>query len=168
LVDKHVFNDLLPCRKAKQPYIASFILDRTKETAAIESYISRHSGSSIYSLNKREVSFWRHEWTKFLSVKEWLVSIRDSEMIITDSFHCVCFSLIFQKKFVCIGNKTRGLARLNSLLKIVGLENRIILDSEQLIKSNILNDNINYDDINKCLIHQRNISIEFLKQALVE
>ncbi len=168
LVDKSFFFYFLPQKNTPPPYIASFVLDRTQETEAIESYISRQTGNPIHSLNKHEVGFLGRKWTKFLMIKEWLMKLRDSEMIITDSFHCVCFSLLFQKEFICIVNKTRGLARLNSLLQSVGLQDRIFITIEQLKNSKVLDARINYSEINSRLNNQHQISFDFLKNALAE
>ncbi len=168
LADKNLFYDLLSQRKINESYIASFVLDKNEETDAIESYISKQTDKSIHSLNKREISFLGFKLDKYLSVKEWLMKIKDAEMVITDSFHCVCFSLIFQKQFICIGNQSRGLSRLNSLLQIVGLEDRFFLNLKEVINTNILDTNIDYEQVNNRLESQRQISLDLLKDSLVD
>lgn len=61
-----------------------------------------------------------------LSVEEWLVGIRDASMVICDSFHGVAFSIIFNKEFYVLGNSLRGNSRLNSLLTLFGLNERMV------------------------------------------
>ena len=168
LADKNLFLNLLPQRKKEHQYIASFVLDRTVETEAIESFISRQTGKSITSLNKHEVTFFGRKLNKFISIKEWLMKLRDSEMVITDSFHCVCFSLIFQKNFICIGNKTRGLSRLNSLLKLIEQEDRIFMNLEQVKHSKVWDFGIDYSEVNHRLNKQHKISHDFLKNSFAE
>lgn len=51
---------------------------------------------------------------------------RDADFVITDSFHGTVFSIIFNKSFISIGNKDRGMSRFNSLLSIYELGNRLI------------------------------------------
>ena len=51
-------------------------------------------------------------------------------MVITDSYHGLCFSLIFNKKYLCICNRMRGLERFNSLKKILQLDSRCFVDEE--------------------------------------
>lgn len=53
-----------------------------------------------------------------LTIPEWIAMFRDASYIVTDSFHGTVFSIIFEKKFKCIYNKDRGVARFDSLLKI--------------------------------------------------
>lgn len=60
------------------------------------------------------------------SVEQWLRGFMDAEFVVTDSFHGCVFSILFQKPFVVIGNEKRGMARFHSLLKMFGLEERLI------------------------------------------
>ena len=59
-------------------------------------------------------------------VETWLRAFNDSEFVVTDSFHACVFSILFHKQFVVIGNPSRGLARIHSLLSIFGLEDRLV------------------------------------------
>lgn len=74
------------------------------------------------------------------SVEQWLRGFYDAKFVITDSFHACVFSILFKKPFIVYGNVERGLARFTSLLKVFGLENRLITS---------INDwNNNFSDIN--------------------
>ena len=56
------------------------------------------------------------------SIEQWLNNIRKAEMVMTDSFHGVVFSIIFDKPFLFLGNQRRGNARLVSLLTMLGID----------------------------------------------
>ena len=60
------------------------------------------------------------------SVETWLRGFYDADFVITDSFHACVFSIIFKKQFVVVGNKDRGMSRFESLLKLFGLEDRLV------------------------------------------
>lgn len=60
-----------------------------------------------------------------LTVEEWLAMFRDASFVITDSFHGTVFSIIFNKPFTVLRNEKRGMARLTSLLALLGLERRL-------------------------------------------
>lgn len=64
------------------------------------------------------------------SVTTWLRAFMDAEMTIVDSFHGVIFSILFNKPFWVIGNHKRGMSRFTSLLKIFGLEDRLLDENE--------------------------------------
>ena len=88
-----------------------------------------------------------------------------ADYIITDSFHGTLFSIIFNKKFISIGNKRRGLSRFTSILKQLGLENRLLLDVSDF-SPELLNEDIDWDSVNIKLEVERKESIEFLKNNL--
>ncbi|WP_273838844.1 polysaccharide pyruvyl transferase family protein [Providencia rettgeri] len=102
----------------------------------------------------------------YITVPAWLSYIKDSKLVITDSFHCVCFAIIFNKNFFCIRNKSRGESRLESLLTLLGLENRLLYQNE-LLDATRHQINIDYKDINKRLETLKESSLSFLKNALM-
>lgn len=55
------------------------------------------------------------------SVQEWLGSIRDADCVITDSFHGMCFSLIFGKPFVPLCHTGASPLRILSLFRMFGI-----------------------------------------------
>ncbi|HIF9170566.1 TPA: polysaccharide pyruvyl transferase family protein [Photobacterium damselae] len=97
----------------------------------------------------------------YFTVDEWLRKIKNSNLVITDSFHCVCFSILFEKDFIYYPNDNRGLTRLNSLLKLLGLENRIFNSN----KDDYLND-IDYSQVKLKLLELRKSSMKFLCESL--
>lgn len=60
------------------------------------------------------------------SVTTWLKAYMDADYVVTDSFHGCVFSIIFNRPFWVIGNAGRGMARFTSLLKMFGLEDRML------------------------------------------
>ena len=61
-------------------------------------------------------------------IETWLRAFHDAEFVVTDSFHGCAFSIIFGKPFVAIGNIDRGLSRMQSLLRMFGIEDHLISD----------------------------------------
>jgi hypothetical protein len=99
------------------------------------------------------------------SVVTWLDGFRNAEFVITDSFHGMVFSILFNKQFLVIGNKDRGLSRFASLLKMLQLESRLIYSVENL-DLNLIKNNINYKLVNDIIISERKKSFDFLNNAL--
>lgn len=60
------------------------------------------------------------------TVEDWLSAIYHSDIIITDSFHGCVFSILFHKDFYVMSNKVGGNARIQSLLSLFKLNNRLI------------------------------------------
>lgn len=98
------------------------------------------------------------------SVPEWLASFANADFVVTDSFHGMVFSIIFEKDFMVIGNEDRGLDRFISLLSLLGLEDRLVLNKSQINKENL--EKIDFLKVKEILDEERKISVEFLERAL--
>jgi len=94
------------------------------------------------------------------SIEKWLAGFRDAEYVITDSFHGMVFSIIFNKEFSIVMNHGGGTSRYKSLLSLIGLENRIVNDK------NIVTDCIDWNFINEKIKDLRKQSIDFIKHAM--
>jgi|GEM_PF-49922 len=99
------------------------------------------------------------------TVEGWLTAFRDAAYVVTDSFHGVVFSIIFNKPFVAYGNLERGMARFQSLLKAVGLEDRIVVDPDEIDIDTLLR-TIDWIAVNQRIDGLRAKSLQFLTDAL--
>ncbi len=139
--------------------IFSYILDFNQTKQAIVDCIS-------HSLKKEIVGILslRNRWKTNPSVEEWLLNIRNSDFVITDSFHGTIFSIIFHKEFVVIPNHGRGVDRFTSILSLLGLESRMINSIAEV--DNILRNPIDWNSVNTKYDALIQHSINFLKLSL--
>lgn len=100
----------------------------------------------------------------FPEVTTWLRAFMDAKMTIVDSFHGMVFSIIFNKPFWVIGNKERGMSRFVSLLKMFGLENRMIDANDFKICD--FSESIDWIKVNAQQQVLKNKSIEYLSNVL--
>ena len=96
------------------------------------------------------------------SVETWLRGFFDAELIVTDSFHACVFSIIFKKQFIVVGNKSRGMSRFESLLKMFGLEDRLVNGCDDFLNLSA----INYDLVYEKYRVLKDMSYSFLKDNL--
>lgn len=59
--------------------------------------------------------------------RDFLSYIKNAEYIITNSFHGSAFSIVFEKKFICVAHSSKN-TRLKNLMKIIDSENKQIND----------------------------------------
>lgn len=156
------------------PYAGAYILDSSRVKEAAINEIRRQKEWMPYNIisdgefEQQEVeSRWDLKILSKPLVEEWLANILYSEIFITDSFHGLCFALIFNKDFFVItedGN-WRGRTRLESLLKKLGLEDRLIGSADDLNPDKI-NRHIDYEAVNVQLSRMVSTSKEWLIQQL--
>ena len=99
------------------------------------------------------------------SIEEWLNAIRCSSHLITNSFHGLVFCLLFHVPFSIVLNtlENKGMNdRFFTLLKAIGLENRIFLSSQFSTKD--INFQFNWNQVDLKLNGIRNQGWSFLKQ----
>lgn len=109
---------------------------------------------------------------KEVSVEEWLYYMKNCEFYIGESYHALCFCLIFHKPFIIVygkNSKNYSGARFQSLLEIVGLEKRWIdnLNDESIWK-NLLEEEIDWSEVDRKLNIEKEKSLNWLKKALAE
>lgn len=95
------------------------------------------------------------------TIEDWFAEFRDADYVVTDSFHGMVFSIIFNKPFSIVMNPSGGNDRYLSLLSQLGLMERIVSDELQPVFSAI-----DWSDVNHRLTELRKASFEFLKTNL--
>lgn len=145
-----------------------YILDKTPEKERFINEIEEKTGLRQFQvLPKKRIGIdplKNIEDFIFPNPSTWLRGYQDAEFVITDSFHGVVFAILFNIPFIALGNKKRGMARFESLLKLFGLENRLIANLENY--DALLQNDIDWSRINSLLLTQQQQSLNFLKNNL--
>lgn len=167
LLSKEDYMELADKEPRQENILFSYVLDKNDDkTTIIETCCNKLKLKVLSIIPKGEHVLYQdvdniQDYIK-ASPYKWLAGIRDAEFIVTDSFHGVVFSIIFNKPFVAIMNKERGATRFTSLLKTFGLEDRIVSNSDELTDRHFTP--IDYSAINKIKQEWQQRSFEFLKQ----
>lgn len=136
-----------------------YVLDRSPEKVNMINQVAQTKGLQPFTVMPEETT------GVYPPVTQWLRGFVDAEYVVTDSFHGVAFSIIFNKQFIAIGNKYRGLARFTSVLKTFGLENRLVLTLSDLTKEKI-NTDIDFSKVNEIKKKEQKFAFEFLQEQL--
>ena len=142
-----------------------YVLDRTEEKDAfIAEFAEKRGLVPFYANSKTEIP-----WNVDIPIGErkqpplenWLRGFADAEFVLTDSFHACVFSILFHKPFGVFVNLERGLSRIESLLRPLGLMDRCITDAPV-----DLDRSIDWKFIDNVLMQKTESSLDFLKQGL--
>ena len=104
------------------------------------------------------------------SVEDFVNLIRNADFVLTDSFHGLAFSVIHQKQFLVFYRKRIGVkqsrnSRIDNILHVWGIEDRLVREPEKAI---VPVENIDYDKVSGKVDELRASSLNFLNKALVD
>lgn len=143
--------------------IMQYVLYPTNETDKIIEYSKRKMGLDTIKFDGNDnVKYFSNSKNK--SVENWLKAILDSKLVITDSFHCVAFCLIFNKDFVCIKN-IHATVRFLSLFKRLGIQIPLIETVKDLQSTDL---SYNKDVVNKSLNDIREFALAKIQEYLLK
>ncbi len=168
LLEPQEYNRIIKSTKTwqpQQPWLSVYVLDTSPQIAQLLQNCERQLNTPLQHLLPHTGATKLRDRIA-LSVPQWLRLIRDGEYLITDSFHGCVFAIIFNKPFICLGNRNRGSARFDSLLSKFGLEDRLIPHPSFSQLQKVLQTPIDWEQVNATLSLERERGINFLKANL--
>lgn len=127
--------------------------------------ISMELGLDFVNNNSIKMIGGKIEWDR-LSVAEWVKNIAEAKFVITRSFHGMVFSILYKKQFAVLVGKNGLGTRLESLLKLLNLEERIFYSKEAMSEAKPWMSMIDYDKVTPLLKKYREKSIMVLKHSI--
>jgi hypothetical protein len=149
--------------------LLNYVLDRASDKQAIihgiETQLNLKTFSTMPETSFRESGKNKLQQCVFPPVTSWIRGFMDADFVVTDSFHGTVFSIIFNKPFLAIGNEKRGMSRFVSLLRIFGLEDRLVTENTPEI-SGIIKTPIDFEKVNSIIKTEKMMAMKFLNDAL--
>lgn len=146
-------------------YILFYNLLETEESVAFANELSYNTGLPIKEINMNlqlsHVISRRYE--SCASIERFLQLIDGAEYVVSNSFHGVAFSLIFEKQFWAVGMGEKS-NRVKSLLNNVGISDRYI--SKVKLSFNPTPSHINYKMVNSKLNSIVDFTNAYLSEAI--
>lgn len=156
LLTKADYQKFVTVSKEKTGKLLVYVMDANNDKQSLVDTIAKERSLTPASIYQAGVA-------SPPSVEFWLQQFEDAECVVTDSFHACVFSIIFGKEFIVYANKNRGLSRFTSLLKMFGLEDRLVFNADEYKNIKI---NSSISEAQKKLNMLRSKSIDWLKSAL--
>lgn len=142
----------------------TFVHNASTQEALADFAKSRNLNAVVLRSNRAYTGF---KLKRYVTVSEWLNAIRYSKMVVTDSFHCMVFCILFHKQFVAIPAKGGRTTRQESLLEQLGLLDHFCRKTEDLYKTmeHISVSEVDYSEIDEKIAGIRGRSFRFLEEA---
>jgi len=136
-----------------------------KKYAPIVRYYAEKLGVKVYAVSSASnTKYYACDKNLCTLTPEGLIhAINNAQLVITSSFHGVAFSINLNKEFVAL--KTANPLRVDNLLKITGLENRLMNSFDDVVCEKMLA-KIDYEEVNVKLTRLRDTSYGWLKENL--
>lgn len=168
LLDTRVYKELMTETDKRPDYDYIFYYQPHSADGAIVSVINRLSRRDnldiVHTFADIPKPVFSHESisARFCGPREFLYYIDNASMVITRSYHAAVFSILFHKPFYVYVDKKTG-SRFESLLKTLGLEDRLVYDELDLDR---ISYDIDYDKVDNKLRIFRENSIDYLRKSI--
>ena len=143
--------------------VAAYILDRTPEKQAVLDFMAGAAGCDVVELLDARVPL---EKRVVPAVEDWLAGFMDARCVVTDSFHGCVLAILFHKPFVAVGNSRRGMARMESLLNMFGLDMRLVHGIDPEDDGEFFLSEPDWAAVDAVLETERMKSVRFLQEGL--
>ena len=151
-----IFTYILDENDSKRIFIENFSKNLNKESFSIKVSNFPKNVTKLDDPKKYTVS----------KIEEWISAFRDADFVITDSFHGMVFSILFNKQFLAIANNERGTTRFSSLLNYFNLNERLLTIDKLADYEKFVENRINYEKVNEKLKNDRLIIKRKLSKIL--
>jgi hypothetical protein len=170
LLDSQQWEKIASPAKFKKPYIFCYIFSEREYIGEFIEYVKKTLGMDIVTIpfTKREFE------SDYIKVKkagpgDFLSLIKNSALVITDSFHATAFSINLNIPFYSllrnsITEQNNMNSRIDSILSMTGLENRKIASREDF--PTVPNLCVDFSNSNEIIKEKRAKDIEWLREAL--
>ena len=145
--------------------VMTYILDPSREKDCVVDFVARITGKAVEKTFVEDSSRPLAERVA-PPVEQWLASFCDADFVVTDSFHGCVLSVLLHKPFFAVGNSLRGMSRMSSLLKVLGLDGRLVQGIDPEDDGEYWLAEPDWTAVDTVLDEQREKSMSFLQNVL--
>lgn len=152
-----------PKNKIKEDYILIYNLNRSKEFDEYAEELAKRTGYKLYRFCTRLDQVFRNGKSLVMpDIFDFVTLVDDAKLVLTDSFHATAFSINMNTEPVCIYPNEYS-SRLSDFLKLVNCTNRHAKNFEDF---DVINNKVNFDEVNKILDEERKRVDEYLNEVV--
>ncbi|WP_430815372.1 polysaccharide pyruvyl transferase family protein [Carboxylicivirga sp. RSCT41] len=166
LLDIQDYTEVCDTKTFKNDFIAVYSAMRDQRLYDLAFHLREITGLPIVNLGYHYKGPDKHEY--FKGPGNWLNRIKQARYFITNSFHGTVFAILGKSNFFVVPNENPGQKGLNArfieLLDSLDLSSQIVSNKDELELQ--LNANVDYSKSFKLLDQRREISMNYIQQAL--
>lgn len=162
LLPKEKWKEIVAPRLIKEDYILLYEISRKGNLTACAKELAKRTGKKLVRINRYALDIIRVGKSVLCPTpEEWLSLFCYADAVVTNSFHGVVFSTIFERQFVLVpgANPTR----LENMMKTLGISGRSCSDPAKALE--VYKTPIDYSEVDKHLKEERIKFDEFFEKA---
>jgi len=167
--------ELIPSeRLVEGDYVLCYFLGATKEHKLLaRAYADKHNKKLVTILSTESISdidtSFADEVITGYGPEKFINLIRHADVVMTDSFHGLAFSVINKRQFyvfyrTLVGSKGSRNSRIDNILKTWNLRHRLVMNDYHV--DDFASQPVDYAEVDKILKAKRTESLDFLRNAL--
>ncbi|RPA66593.1 polysaccharide pyruvyl transferase family protein [Cyclobacteriaceae bacterium YHN15] len=162
LLQKSEWKEQVPYH-IEEPYIFVYDQENNRMMRDAAVFLAKKYGWKIYAIEALYPMSYADKQIKDAGPEDFLALIQSCKVCLTNSFHCISFSLIFEKSFFLFKRTHLQVnSRMVDLLTYLGIQAHIVEE----IDDNLVVKEIEYTTVNERLYTRRIISYEFIEKVL--
>ncbi len=147
-------------------YVFVYLREKSDVISEYAQKIASERGLQVVSIIRGKMT--SPEEKEALGPQEWLGYIHHADIVLTNSFHGICFSLIFEKEFKVFALeksewRKRSNTRLESIIELLDLQNAVQPESDDGSGQTALPE-IQYEKVNSILEKERKSAFEYIQE----
>lgn len=144
-------------------YILVYDQENSKAIRDIALYMSRKMNKQVIAFKDLYPRRYADVQIKYADPIDFISFIANADLVITNSFHCSAFSILFEKEFFVIPRAHQKVnSRMSDLLQRLNIKGHMVSDIESL-KDAV---SIDYTEVRKLLELPKNISKDYIEEVL--
>lgn len=160
LLNPEDYNKIIGKRIIKDKYLLLYLpVNDNKELRKVAKRYAKENNLKVLEITTKLYPEFGHKTLTHAGVEEFLSCIKYSDMVFTNSFHAICFSVLFEKEFYAFTRKLNG--KVEDICKTLELNNRYLTDNK-LKKV----EKIDYKKVNKIVKELREKSQNWIIDAI--
>lgn len=150
-------------KKPQKDYIFMYVLDKNDRAIKYAKKLAKEKNMDVYYYAEKNLDSGIMHNVFSEGPAEFIQRIKNASYVITNSFHCIVFSIMFKKPFVAF-MRTRQSLKISNILEMYGLQNRAVTGK---IKFDI-DETIDWESVHNIWLEIQSSSSNYLEKALLD
>lgn len=162
LLDKEEYTKIEQPVDEEEKYLLLYARRKNTKMSKYAEKIAQQNGWKVIEISLQASNADKHKMFYEAGVGEFLSLVKNAEFVVTNSYHGMIFSVIYEKQFV-IFSREQCNTKIAELLKLFDLSDRMLLEGNESYEPNI-----DFKGVKKRIENIKNKSIDFLTRKLDE